>query len=138
MNSSDSSNPPPLRTGSVGMDDILRGGFPAHCLYMFTGLPGSGKTTLSMQFLLEGVKAGESCLYITLSETRREINKVAASHGWDLSGIHICELIPSEANLSADAQLTVFNPSELELGETTEAMITAVNKHKPKRIVIDS
>src|SRR3954468_4948768 len=126
MNSSDSlESPPPLRTGSVGMDDILRGGLPAHCLYMLTGLPGSGKTTLSMQFLLEGAKAGESCLYITLSESRREINKVAARHGWDLSPIHICELIPSEANLSVDAQLTVFNPSELELGETTEAMIAA-------------
>jgi KaiC/GvpD/RAD55 family RecA-like ATPase len=102
------------------------------------GLPGSGKTTLSMQFLLEGVKAGESCLYITLSESKREITKVAASHGWDLSAIHICELIPSEANLSVDAQLTVFNPSELELGETTEAMIAAVNKYKPSRVVIDS
>src|SRR4029078_12168532 len=68
----------------------------------------------------------------------REITKVAASHGWDLSPIHICELIPSEANLSADAQVTVFNPSELELWETTEAMIAAVNKYKPSRVVIDS
>jgi circadian clock protein KaiC len=138
MKPTDSSESPLLRTGSVGMDDILRGGLPPHCLYMLTGLPGSGKTTLSMQFLLEGAKAGESCLYITLSESKREITKVAASHGWDLSPIHICELIPSEANLSADAQLTVFNPSELELGETTEAMITAVNKYKPSRVVIDS
>jgi circadian clock protein KaiC len=120
------------------MDDILRGGLPAHCLYMLMGLPGSGKTTLSIQFLLEGAQAGESCLYITLSESKREINKVAESHGWDLSKIHICELIPSEATLSVDAQLTVFNPSELELGETTEAMIAAVNKYKPARIVIDS
>src|SRR3954454_16951875 len=139
MGSSDSlESPPLLRTGSIGMDDILRGGLPPHCLYMLTGMPGSGKTTLSMQFLLEGAKAGESCLYITLSETKREISKVAASHGWDLSTIHICELIPSETNLSVDAQLTVFNPSELELGETTEAMIAAVNKHKPSRVVIDS
>ncbi len=138
MNSLDGSDPALLRTGSTGMDDILRGGLPAHCLYMLMGLPGSGKTTLSMQFLLEGAKAGESCLYITLSESKREISKVAASHGWDLSPIHICELIPSEANLSVDAQLTVFNPSELELGETTEAMIAAVNKHKPSRVVIDS
>src|SRR3954469_10060400 len=139
MGSSDSlESPPLLRTGSIGMDDILRGGLPPHCVYMLMGLPGSGKTTLSMQFLLEGAKAGESCLYITLSETKREISKVAASHGWDLSPIHICELIPSEANLSVDAQLTVFNPSELELGETTEAMIAAVDKHKPNRVVIDS
>jgi circadian clock protein KaiC len=130
--------PPLLRTGSAGMDDILRGGLPAHCLYMLTGLPGSGKTTLAMQFLLEGARLGESCLYITLSESRREISKVARSHGWDLSPLHICELIPSEANLSTDAQLTVFNPSELELGETTEAMIKAVNECKPQRVVIDS
>ena len=67
-----------------------------------------------------------------------EISKVAASHGWDLSALHICELMPSEANLGVDAQLTVFNPSELELGETTEAMIAAVDKHKPNRVVIDS
>jgi circadian clock protein KaiC len=105
---------------------------------MIAGTPGSGKTTLAMQYLMEGVRNGESCLYVTLSETRREIEKVAQSHGWDLSGIQICELIPSEGNLSADAQLTVFNPSEFELGQTTEAMIAEVNKHKPKRVVLDS
>lgn len=138
MSTENTPEPPLLRTGSAGMDDILRGGLPAHCLYMLTGLPGSGKTTLAMQFLLEGARLGESCLYITLSESRREISKVAQSHGWDLSPLHICELIPSEANLSTDAQLTVFNPSELELGETTEAMIKAVNECKPQRVVIDS
>src|SRR5690348_1152820 len=95
---------PPLTTGIPGVDDILRGGFPNDCLYMVTGTPGSGKTTLAMQFLLEGVRAGEPCLYVTLSESRREIMKVARSHGWDLSGIHICELAPSERNLSTDAQ----------------------------------
>ncbi|HWE04524.1 MAG TPA: ATPase domain-containing protein [Tepidisphaeraceae bacterium] len=129
---------PPLHSGIPGMDDILRGGFPHGCLYMVAGTPGSGKTTLAIQFLLEGVRAGETCLYVTLSESRREIMKVARSHGWDLSAIEICELVPSERHLSADAQLTVFNPSELELGETTEAMIDAVNKYKPQRVVIDS
>jgi circadian clock protein KaiC len=129
---------PALSTGVPGIDDILRGGFPPDCLYLITGTPGTGKTTLALQFLLEGVRQGESCLYVTLSESRREIFKVARSHGWDLSALRICELVPSERNLSADAQLTVFNPSELELGETTEAMIAEVNQYKPKRLVIDS
>src|SRR3954471_5987330 len=128
----------PVSTGISGVDDILRGGFVSDCLYLISGTPGSGKTTLAMQFLMEGARAGESCLYVTLSESRREIAKGARSHGWDLSGIHVCELVPSEHNLSADAQLTVFNPSELELGETTQALIAAVNEHQPQRLVLDS
>jgi circadian clock protein KaiC len=128
----------PVRTGVDGMDDILKGGLTADCLYMLTGTPGSGKTTLALQFLLEGAWAGEACLYVTLSESRREISLVADSHGWDLSNVQICELIPSEHNLGTDAQLTVFNPSELELGETTQAMMAAVDKAKPKRVVLDS
>jgi circadian clock protein KaiC len=91
-----------------------------------------------MQFLLAGAQAGERCLYVTLSETRREIETVARSHGWDLSPLKLTELIPSERNLAASAQLTVFNPSEMELGETTEALIAAVTEHRPQRLVIDS
>ena len=128
----------PLSTGVAGIDDILRGGFCPDCLYLISGTPGAGKTTLALQFLMEGARAGEPSLYITLSESKKEINAVARSHGWDLSGISITELIPSERNLSAEAQLTVFNPSELELGETTEAMIAAVDALRPKRVVIDS
>jgi circadian clock protein KaiC len=127
-----------IPSGIEGLDDILRGGFPHNCLFLITGQPGTGKTSLAMQFLLEGVAKGERCLYVTLSETRQEIEKVARSHGWKLAGLQIEELIPSERNLSADAQLTVFNPSEMELGETTEALIAAVNKHRPQRLVIDS
>jgi circadian clock protein KaiC len=127
-----------LSSGIPGADDILRGGFPAHCVYLVSGEPGSGKTTFAMQFLLEGVRLGQTCLYVTLSESKPEIDKVARSHGWDISKIIIHELIPSEHNLSADQQLTVFNPSELELGATTEAMIAAVEKHKPMRVVLDS
>ena len=125
-------------SGIHGLDDIIRGGFPKGCLFLITGTPGTGKTSLALQFLLEGIKRGERCLYVTLSETESEIAKVARSHGWNLSRLAIKELVPSEKNLSADAQLTVFNPSELELGETTEAMISAVNKHHPHRIVLDS
>lgn len=125
-------------TGVPGLDDILRGGFPANCLYLIAGSPGTGKTTLAMQFLLEGARLGERCLYVTLSESRAEIEKVSRSHGWDISKIELSELVPSEHNLSPDAQITVFNPSEMELGETTQAMIAAVNEHKPDRVVLDS
>lgn len=129
---------PLLGVGISGINDILRGGLPANCLYLITGAPGSGKTTMAIQFLLEGVRRGERTLYITLSESRRELSLVARSHGWQMAGIDICELIPSERSLSTDAQLTVFNPSEIELGETTDAIIAAVNEHSPTRVVIDS
>jgi len=124
--------------GIPGIDDILRGGLPANCLYVLTGRPGSGKTTLAIQFLLEGVRRGDTCLYVTLSETRREIEKVARSHGWDLGGVEISELIPSETDLHPGSQLTVFNPSEMELGETTAALLAAVDRLKPQRVVVDS
>lgn len=129
---------PVTASGIEGLDDILRGGFPQNALYLVAGTPGTGKTSLAMQFLLRGLSQNERCLYVTLSETRAETEKVARSHGWDLTHLDIEELIPSEKNLSADAQLTVFHPSEMELGETTEALIAAINKHKPQRLVIDS
>jgi circadian clock protein KaiC len=91
-----------------------------------------------MQFLLDGAARGESCLYISLAETPAEIHKVADSHGWDLSNVKITALVPSERNLSADSQLTVFAPSELELGETTEALIAAAEEYRPQRLVVDS
>jgi circadian clock protein KaiC len=125
-------------SGIAGLDNILRGGFPRNCMLLIAGTPGTGKTTLAMQFLLEGIARDETCLYVTLSETRSEIEKVAASHGWDLSKLHITELVPSERNLSAESLLTVFSPSELELGETTEALIAAADHHRPQRLVIDS
>src|SRR5688500_6209284 len=95
-------------SGIHGLDDVLRGGFPLNCMFLVAGTPGACKTTLAMQFLLEGLRNGERCLYVTLSETKVEIEKVARSHGWDLSKLQIAEMIPSEGNLSADSQLTVF------------------------------
>jgi circadian clock protein KaiC len=129
---------PLVSSGITGLDDILRGGFPERCLYLVAGLPGTGKTTLAMQFLLDGVRAGERCLYISLSETKAEIDKVARSHGWDISALQMTELVPSESNLAPEAQLTVFNPAEMELGETTRALIAAVDTHRPQRLVVDS
>lgn len=125
-------------TGIPGLDDIMRGGFPRNCMFLIAGSPGAGKTTLAMQFLLEGIRNGEACQYVSLAETRAEIEKVAQSHGWDLSKLEITELVPSEGKLSAESQLTVFSPSELEFGETTEALIAAAKAHKPQRLVIDS
>lgn len=127
-----------LKTGVDGIDDILRGGLTANCLYMVSGEPGTGKTTLAMQFLLEGVRNREECLYVALSESQQEMEKVARSHGWDLTGLHIVELIPVEMGVGRDAQLTVFHPSELELGETTEAMVAEIDKYSPSRVVLDS
>ncbi len=110
----------------------------ADCLSLISGEPGTGKTTLAMQFLMDGAARGERCLYITLSETLPEIQRIARSHGWDLSGIHVRELVASERNFSVEAQLTVFNSSEVELSETTESMIAFVNEIRPQRVVLDS
>src|SRR5690348_10887000 len=109
MTSTEGARLAPLKTGVSGLDDVLRSGLPPKCLFMMSGAPGTGKTTLAMQFLLSGVRDGERCLYVTLSESQREIAMVAESHGWDLRGLQICELIPSEQNLSPESQLTVFN-----------------------------
>ena len=83
---------PQAHTGIAGLDDILRGGLPRNCMFLIAGSPGSGKTTLAMQFLLEGIKNGEVCQYVSLAETRAEIENVAMSHGWDLSKLEITEL----------------------------------------------
>ena len=107
-------------------------------LYLIEGMPGSGKTTLAFQFLLEGVRRGEKVLYLTLSETEDEVEGVAASHGWSLDGMSISELMPSEDALEPDEQYTVFHPSEVELSETTRRILDEVERTKPTRIVFDS
>jgi circadian clock protein KaiC len=125
-------------TGVPGLDDVLNGGLIAHRLYLVDGDPGSGKTTLSLQYLLEGVKAREKCLYITLSETRDELLAGAQSHGWSLDGIDIVELMAEEDELSADSQVTMYHPAEVELNETTRKVLAAVEKINPSRVVFDS
>ena len=128
----------PLSFGVKGLDDILRGGLTADRLYLIEGMPGSGKTTIGLQFLLEGTRRGEPTLYITLSETETELQAVAKSHGWSLENIHVHEVIASEDFLDPAEQHTLFHPSEVELGDTTQNISSIVEAVKPKRVVIDS
>jgi circadian clock protein KaiC len=125
-------------TGVPGLDEVLHGGLIAERLYLIDGNPGAGKTTFALQFLLEGKRAGERCLYVTLSETKQELEEGALSHGWDLSGIEILELIATEKELEGDEQLTMLPPSEVELGETTRSIIEAIERVEPARMVLDS
>lgn len=128
----------PVSSGIPGLDEVLAGGFTPHRFYMIQGLPGSGKTTLALQFLMEGVRRGESVLYVTLSETEEEIRSIADSHGWSLEGVQILEVVPSEDSLSPQEQYTVFQPDEVELGETTKAILSEVEQRKPTRVAFDS
>ena len=129
---------PSVSTGIEGLDHILGGGFTPNRLYLLEGEPGSGKTTMGLQFLLAGVQAGETVLYVTLSETRDELLETAASHGWSLDGIHIHELLPMGDQLDPESQYTMFHPSEVELGETTGRMLQEVERLQPTRVVFDS
>lgn len=133
-----SQSPTMAQTGIEGLDDILRGGFTANRLYLLEGVPGSGKTTLALQFLLEGRRRNESVLYVTLSESEEELHGVAASHGWSLDDIAIRQLVPSAENLLPDDQYTMFHPSEVELSETTKTILEDVERTKPARVVFDS
>jgi circadian clock protein KaiC len=125
-------------TGIAGLDKILNGGLPRHRFYMIQGDPGVGKTTLALQFLMEGVSVGERALYITLSETKDELVGVATSHGWDISGINVVELNSVEQEMLSESQNTLFHPSEVELMQTVRIVLDHVEKIKPHRVVIDS
>lgn len=124
-------------TGIAGLDDVLGGGLPSNHVYLVEGDPGAGKTTLGLHFLLEGVKHGQKGLYVTLSETAAELRTVAASHGWDLEGIELFELV-SEEGLSPELEQSILHPSQVELGETVRGVIGAVERLRPERVVFDS
>jgi circadian clock protein KaiC len=125
-------------TGIAGLDDITAGGFTRRRLYLVEGEPGSGKTTLALQFLLAGARDGEAVLYVTLSETAAELRMVAQSHGWSLDAITLRELMPAEDTLDPDEQNTMFHPSEVELAATTKLILGDVERMKPTRVVLDS
>ncbi len=127
-----------VQTGIPQFDDILGGGLTPNRVYLLHGSPGSGKTTLSLQFLLEGVRLGEKVLYITLSETQMELEAVAQSHGMKLEGVEIFEMIAAEKDLEPDNQYTMYQPSEVELSVTTKDILDQVDRLKPRRVVIDS
>jgi circadian clock protein KaiC len=127
------------KSGIRGLDDILSGGFSRGHVFLVEGAPGTGKTTVALQFLLEGLKAGEKCLYVTLSETERELRDGAASHGWSLDdGIEVFELLPPESLLDSEQQQSLLYSSDLELGETTKQIFEAVERSRPDRVVLDS
>jgi len=127
-----------ISTGIAGFDQILNGGLPENHLFLIEGDPGTGKTTLALQFLLEGRKQGEKVLYVTLSESESELRTVAESHGWSLDGVGLFELGSIEERLQADEQYTVFYPAEVELSETTKRICEEVDKLQPTRVVFDS
>src|SRR6266568_3571577 len=125
-------------SGIEGLDDILSGGLPRDCFYLIQGDPGSGKTTLALQFLLEGLRRGEKVFYITLSETKQELLKVARSHGWSLDKISVLALSAVENLLRPEAQTTVFHPSEVELTKVSRLLLDEVRKTQPARVAFDS
>src|SRR3954470_23642961 len=125
-------------SGAVGLDDVLASGFARGRLFLIEGVPGAGKTTLAMQFLMEGARRKEPVLYVTLAESEEEIQGVAESHGWNLGGITVREVIASERALNSDEQYTMFHPSEVELSATTKMILKDVETIKPRRVVFDS
>lgn len=127
-----------MRTGVAGLDDVLGGGLTPNRLYLLEGTPGAGKTTIALQFLMEGARLGESVLYVTLSETETELQGVARSHGWDLASLHMREMLPTQETLQPEEQYTMFHPSEVELSETTLRILKDVEQLAPSRIVFDS
>lgn len=132
-----SPNPERAATGVGGLDEVLNGGFSRDRIYLIEGDPGTGKTTLAMQFLMAGARQGERGLYITLSETSEELRSSADGHGWSLDGVDLFELAPSESLLDASQQQSLLYSSDLELGETMRLIFAELERVRPARVVFD-
>jgi circadian clock protein KaiC len=126
-----------IPTGVPGLDEVLLGGYALHGFCLIQGDPGSGKTTLALQYAHACIQRGESCLYVTLTETRKDLDDACESHGWTMAGIEICDLSRSPGNVSGQSEVSVFHPSETELGETTKAIIEEVDRVKPMHVIFD-
>ena len=129
---------PRVRTGIPSLDEILLGGLPKGHIYLVEGDPGTGKTTLGVQFVLEGKRTGERCLYVTLSESKAELQLGAQSHGWSLDDVPIAEFVPEEANVSGEELYTVFHPNEVELATSIKKLLAEIERINPERLVLDS
>ena len=122
-----------ISSGCAGLDIVMSGGLPKGHLYLLEGEPGSGKTTLALQFVLEGQRNGEKVLYVTLSESRQDLEIAARSHGLSLEGVEISELLPSEEDLRPESQYTVFHPAEVELNDRMQRIVTEIRRLQPNR-----
>src|ERR1041385_8128134 len=121
-------------SGCEGLDDVLGGGLPVGHFYLIEGEPGTGKTTIALQFVAEGLRRNEKVLYVTLSESRDELVMVAQIHGLSIDGVHILELRPSDEELKPEAQYTVFHPAEVELNDRAQTIMSQVDRYKPDRL----
>jgi circadian clock protein KaiC len=126
------------KTGIEGLDEVLLGGLPSYRIYLVEGTPGAGKTTLAMQFLLQGAREGQRSMYITLSETAEELRASAGSHGWSLDAIDLREYVITDATVDRDREVTMYHTPELELGDTMNRILDDIRATSPDRLVIDA
>ena len=125
-------------TGISMLDAVLGGGLARNRVFLIQGIPGAGKTTLALQFLLAGAAAGEKTVYLTLSESRKELGAVARAHGWSLEHVLIKEVMPSLKSLQRESHYTMYHPSEVELGEVIKSLFAEIEATQPERVVIDA